>query len=665
MCEAGVETAMADDGDLPNDRDVCTDDLCDMGAPSHPHSMAGTACNGTGVCDGMGACTECIGPDDCDQLPPDDECQTRTCIANMCGQTFTDGGTPLAIQSPGDCETAVCDGQGGIGSLADDTDLPVDGLQCTEDLCDMGVPDNPPLPADTPCMAGVCNAMGGCVGCNQPDDCGGTPTFCQGITCIGETCGVSNTGLGTPLPPADQTAGDCQVLQCNGLGMSESVVDIDDVPADDGNDCTAEVCTMGAPQHEDEPLGTPCAQNGGNVCDGLGTCVECNVPADCGPAPACQTATCIANQCGTQNQPNLTMCDDGLFCTVTDQCSGGACVGTGSPCLGPDGDGNCAESCDETQNDCAGNDPGGSPCDDGLFCTVTDTCNGNGACTGTGVPCPGIGDGDGNCNEGCNEAMNNCTGAEPFGSPCTDTFFCTQTDVCDGFGSCSGSGDPCAANVGDADDDCTESCNEAANNCTAQDPNLSACDDTLFCTTSSACMGGVCMGTGNPCMLNPNDSDCSQSCNEVSNNCTANDPVGSPCTDTLFCTGVDTCNGMGTCTSPGNPCVLNPNDNDCSQTCNEGADQCNGNDPNGSACEDGLFCTDNDTCQGGNCVGGDDPCQGPDSDTDCTESCDEDADDCQGNDPNNSLCHFSCFPDGVCQNGTCFSGCCGINGCPP
>ncbi len=43
-------------------------------------------------------------------------------------------------------------------------------------------------------------------------------------------------------------------------------------------------------------------------------------------------AAAHAQQC--QGQPNGTPFHDGLFCTLTDECSRGVCVGSGDPCLG-------------------------------------------------------------------------------------------------------------------------------------------------------------------------------------------------------------------------------------------------------------------------------------------------------------------------------------------
>ncbi|MBX7081387.1 MAG: hypothetical protein K1X88_19455 [Nannocystaceae bacterium] len=714
LCINGISQSTNSDNDVPDDGNVCTDDLCMGGVPSNPDFPAGTPCNQVGVCDGNGACSECISPDDCDQFPVDDDCQMRTCEANTCGQVFTDADTEIGMQVPADCHVVVCDGAGGTVANVDDADVPDDGLECTVDSCDAGVPSNDPVPAGTPCLAGLCDGQGGCVGCLDPGDCGGVDTFCRTYTCTDGECGVDDTPDGTPLPAADQTDHDCQQLQCDGNGNIVAVPDDTDVPVDDGNDCTDEVCNGGNPDHPDLPIDTDCSSNGGQVCDGAGTCVECNSDGQCPSGPQCNQAACNAHVCELEATPGVA-CNDGAFCTSNDTCNAlGACVGGGDPCPGPDGDSNCAETCNEATDSCTGNDangaacsdglfcttgdvcdgagtcqgggnpcaanvgdndndctescnegtdscinndPNGSACNDGSFCTATDTCT-NGVCGGTGNPCAAlIGDNDSDCSENCNEAADNCTSNDPNGSACNDGLFCTVTDTCTG-GVCGGTGNPCTANVGDNDSDCSESCNEATNNCTTNDPNGSSCNDGLFCTATDTCTGGVCGGTGNPCTANvgDNDSDCSESCNEATNNCTTNDPNGSSCNDGLFCTATDTCTG-GVCGGTGNPCPGPDNDNNCGESCNETTNNCTASDPNGSACADGLFCTHNDTCSNGTCVGGPDPCPGPDGDTDCSESCNEAANNCSTDDPNGSACDVSCFINGSCLNGGCVTVC--------
>jgi hypothetical protein len=59
----------------------------------------------------------------------------------------------------------------------------------------------------------------------------------------------------------------------------------------------------------------------------------------------------------------------------------------------------------------------GTACNDGLFCTATDACNATGVCVGNGNPCPGA-DGDSNCSETCNETADNCSSPDPSGTVC-------------------------------------------------------------------------------------------------------------------------------------------------------------------------------------------------------------------------------------------------------
>jgi hypothetical protein len=56
---AGNTVVMVDNGDVPNDGNACTSDLCSNGTPSNPPSGAGTSCGTTGVCNGAGVCGVC------------------------------------------------------------------------------------------------------------------------------------------------------------------------------------------------------------------------------------------------------------------------------------------------------------------------------------------------------------------------------------------------------------------------------------------------------------------------------------------------------------------------------------------------------------------------------------------------------------------------------
>jgi hypothetical protein len=277
----------------------------------------------------------------------------------------------------------------------------------------------------------------------------------------------------------------------------------------------------------------------------------------------------------------------------------GACEGSGNPCPGADGDGNCAESCNEAADDCTANDPNLSTCNDGLFCNGTDSCNGLGACANhTGTPCVGP-DGDGDCSESCRENQDDCNGNDPQGSTCDDGLFCNGADTCGNAGGCGQhTGNPCPGPDGDGD--CTETCREAQEDCIGNDTVGSACTDSVFCNGTDTCGNtGLCSGhAGNPCPGPDGDNDCSEVCNEAQDNCSSNDPAGSVCNDGAFCNGNDTCNGSGSCANhTGNPCPGADGDCDCSETCREDIDNCTGNDPNGSVC--GPF----GLCSAGSCIG--------------------------------------------------------------
>lgn len=61
--------------------------------------------------------------------------------------------------------------------------------------------------------------------------------------------------------------------------------------------------------------------------------IECLTDSDCDDGNDCTVDTCAANSCTHTDAASGTPCDDGLFCTKTDQCDGaGVCAGTGNPC---------------------------------------------------------------------------------------------------------------------------------------------------------------------------------------------------------------------------------------------------------------------------------------------------------------------------------------------
>ncbi len=360
--------------------------------------------------------------------------------------------------------------------------------------------------------------------------------------------------------------------------------------------------------------------------------VECQTTGDCDDGNLCTTDACNTGVCVYTN--NTLPCEDGLFCTSGDTCSGGACVGGSDPCLAPllcneslnacvqclnathCSDGNvCTNDVCNVVGDCE--HPNNTlPCNDGLFCTATDVCGG-GSCHGSGDRCPGaVCDesndlcveclADGHCDDGnvCTDDV--CTGnvCQHFSntSPCDDGLFCTSGDVCSGS-VCIGGADPCFAPLPVCDED-YDSCVE----CLADEH----CDDGNVCTTDRCNVLG-------------------RFCEHVNN--------ALPCTDdTIFCNGPGICSG-GSCTSSGDPCaplLCDEFDDRCVECfapadCDPDGVGCTDDEcddgtcvylPNDALCDDGLFCNGAEFCHVAlDCQNASNPCDDP-------ALCDESNDSC-------------------------------------
>ena len=163
---AGGISTFADNNDVPVDNNICTADVCTAGVPSNPPVAADLPCNQNGgsVCSGTGSCVACNIASQCPGM--DGECQVRACVAHNCTFANTASGTPVSAQVTGDCKLNVCDGSGGVTTAPQNNDLPVDGNQCTGDVCTAGVPSNPNLAQGAACSqngGNLCNGAGACV----------------------------------------------------------------------------------------------------------------------------------------------------------------------------------------------------------------------------------------------------------------------------------------------------------------------------------------------------------------------------------------------------------------------------------------------------------------------------------------------------------------------
>lgn len=78
----------------------------------------------------------------------------------------------------------------------------------------------------------------------------------------------------------------------------------------------------------------------------VGVGVDCWETWHCNDNNACTTDACVNDECVFTNAAQGTACNDNLFCTATDTCNGsGQCTGTGSPCTP-------TQWCNEFQNQC-------------------------------------------------------------------------------------------------------------------------------------------------------------------------------------------------------------------------------------------------------------------------------------------------------------------------
>jgi hypothetical protein len=467
-----------------------------------------------------------------DSCASNDDCEAGyACIGGDCAEVCSDDSH---CTNPGErCIDGVCSvdtaAECTAATVAEDCTSPepcelLEGVSCVSGSC--VYPDEPcDEPREAECInndstyrayasPGTCEQSSGDCSYSPVDtDCPNCAVDCLGV-CDGITCdelhgGCRDSGTCVPTEPPS-----CQYTN-----------------ADDRAACTL-------------------PEGGDGLCL-AGDCVECIEAADCDDDNPCTEDACSPeNVCSnTAIVDEVVSCDDGNACTQTDECDNGQCVGRDEVVCVQDA---CREAavCDPLTGVCSTGAPlgAGFNCDDGAFCNGADTCDGAGSCLHAGDPCPGP-DGDNNCAESCNEAIDSCNENDPVDSACNDGIFCNGDDTCNSVGACvQHAGDPCLANVGDGDNDCSEACNEDTDDCTANDPSSSSCDDGQLCTYSDVCNGsGTCGGT--PITCNDDGTTCgaTRECNGTSTCTVAYTPANIICDDGDFCTSSSACDGAGHC----------------------------------------------------------------------------------------------------------------------
>jgi hypothetical protein len=363
---------------------------------------------------------------------------------------------PWALAVAGGCHLAVgldgldlVDGGGGGGTGGEAGSCPADacpGLDsdcrvrsCSAEGC--GFADTP---TGTGCddgesaLAHVCDGEGSCVDCLAAEHCPPDQPVCSNRHCIAASCtdGMLNAGE-TGLD--DGAGNECGGMSCGPCVDGEPCLERTDcisrfcdlasglcAPCDDDDDCatsrycepTSGVCEVdlanGAPCTRDAECEDACAEADGVCCnvECVGACRSCL--GELTSAGVGVNGTCLPENANND-------CDDGVFCNGADRCNAtGVCaLHQGNPCPGPDGDGNCQESCDEGAGDCGANDPDGSACVDAFYCNGDDTCSGGSCSQHAGPPCPGEDIGP-SCEDSCSEMNDDCTAPDVFGTNCNE-----------------------------------------------------------------------------------------------------------------------------------------------------------------------------------------------------------------------------------------------------
>jgi len=120
--------------------------------------------------------------------------------------------------------------------------------------------------------------------------------------------------------------------------------------------------------------------------------------------------------------------------------------------------------------------------------------------------------------------------------------------------------------------------------------------------------------------------------------------IDADCNDDLYCNGAETClNGVCQAGTPVDCSVLSDQCNN--GVCDEALDKCVAQTkPNGTSCDDGLYCNVGETCQAGACTGG--TARNCDDGESCTiDSCDEDLNTCVSTWPACGISDGCCGPE--------------------
>ncbi|MFO0546826.1 MAG: hypothetical protein U0271_00495 [Polyangiaceae bacterium] len=366
-------------------------------------------------------------------------------------------------------------------------------------------------------------------GSNEGGQGGGGP--CAGVVCNDDnpcTDDVCDAQTGECLFPAatvvtlPQTDGDCKDAICSGTTLS-STPNTSDLPDDDGNPCTNDICDNDTPRHPAADDGTPC--NGSGSCL-AGVCETCLNDAQCGTDTQCADFTCNAqNKCEVAYSPGTVISGDTDGNCLAIQCEDGNPQPVELPLSTDNDDGNPC-----TADSCNGTTPEHAALTN-MACSnpANGQCNAQGVC----VDCTtsaGCAAGD-ECDTGtsscvdCLTTAGGCSGSNQCNTTTHTCVDCVDNNGCSGTDQCNTSNNTCV--------DCVDS-----NGCPANDQCLVASHSCVDCIDNGGCPDATnnqCNTTTHACVDCVNDSGCSATQNCFNNGCV-------DCLDDSGCSPGQQCN---------------------------------------------------------------------------------------------------------------------------
>jgi len=209
--------------ECPSTEGSCVDPVCDMGACSTTPKAAGAPCTADGgtVCDGKGACVQCMKGSDC----PSGVCNANECMPIECTNGTKDG-TESDVDCGGNCPG--CSPGKTCGA----------GLDCLSGVCTSGTCQTPT------CVDGVKN------GSETDVDCGSNcPGCAAGLDCVMNTdcaSGICDVAVcaGASCTDGLQNGGESDI-DCGGpcAGCPDGGACVDDVDCESGL-CKTLVCSL-------------------------------------------------------------------------------------------------------------------------------------------------------------------------------------------------------------------------------------------------------------------------------------------------------------------------------------------------------------------------------------------------------------------------------------